>query len=259
MQTLSETHYFFSLLKIQVSRNTGLSWSPSTVVSPVWSQCALDATSCIKELLLESEVRILTSKFEFIKQRIICISGMAGITLWWVSLLLKKLKIDDPLDAFAVHYGGGVVGVLATPVFMSGGVVDSILCKDQKAEYEAKGYTGDCADSGFDGCFSCDHFEYKVWAWNLCGLVAITAWAGGLSLLMFQILNLTGLLRYVKSFCLNFHTHNEKQKNNWYLRVEKDIEIRGLDIKKHGEPAYPTAAYGHGWDKEGDYATNGSK
>ena len=43
------------------------------------------------------------------------------------------------------------------------------------------------------------------------------------------------------------------------FRVEQDIEIRGLDIKKHGEPAYPTAAYGHGWDKEGDYATNGSK
>ena len=223
MQTLSETHYFFLYKKIQVSRNTGLSWSPSTEVSPVWSQCALDATSYIKELLLESEVRILTLKFEFIKssrevlksfkiptsQRIIRISGMAGITLWWVSLLLKKLKIDDPLDAFAVHYGGGVVGVLATPVFMSGGVVDSVLCKDQKAEYEAKGYTGDCADSGFDGCFSCDHFEYKVWAWNLCGLVAITAWAGGLSLLMFQILNLTGLLRYVKCFCLNFHNHNE--------------------------------------------------
>ena len=125
---------------------------------------------------------------------------MAGITLWWVSLLLKKLGVDDPLDAFAVHYGGGVVGVLATPVFMSGGVVDSVLCKDQKAAYEAVGFTGDCADSGFDGCFSCDHFEYKVWAWNLCGLVAITAWAGGLSLLMFQILNLTGLLRFVKCF-----------------------------------------------------------
>jgi len=37
------------------------------------------------------------------------------------------------------------------------------------------------------------------------------------------------------------------------LRVELDIEVRGLDIKKHGEPAYPTAAYGHGWDSEGDF------
>ena len=35
--------------------------------------------------------------------------------------------------------------------------------------------------------------------------------------------------------------------------VDEYIEIRGLDIKKHGEPAYPTAAYGHGWDAEGDF------
>ena len=44
--------------------------------------------------------------------------------------------------------------------------------------------------------------------------------------------------------------------NRWkagFLRVELDIEVRGLDIKKHGEPAYPTAAYGHGWDSEGDF------
>ena len=48
--------------------------------------------------------------------------------------------------------------------------------------------------------------------------------------------------------CLNW--------NRWkagFLRVELDTEIRGLDIKKHGEPAYPTAAYGHGWDSEGDF------
>ena len=38
-----------------------------------------------------------------------------------------------------------------------------------------------------------------------------------------------------------------------FLRVSEEIEIKGLDIKKHGEPAYPTAAYGHGWDHEGDF------
>ena len=66
------------------------------------------------------------------------------------------------------------------------------------AEYEANTYSGACgADPAADGCFSCDHFEYKVWAWNLAGLLAITAWAGGLSLLMFQLLNLAGVLRYI--------------------------------------------------------------
>ena len=33
------------------------------------------------------------------------IGAIAGMTLYWVSAVLKKLHIDDPLDAFAVHYG----------------------------------------------------------------------------------------------------------------------------------------------------------
>ena len=37
------------------------------------------------------------------------------------------------------------------------------------------------------------------------------------------------------------------------FRVSEETELKGLDIKKHGEPAYPTAAYGHGWEKEGDF------
>ena len=37
-----------------------------------------------------------------------------------------------------------------------------------------------------------------------------------------------------------------------------DLEIRGMDIKVHGEPAYPQAAYGHGWDHEGDFSLDGN-
>ena len=42
-------------------------------------------------------------------------------------MVLKKFKVDDPLDAFAVHFGGGFIGTLATPVFMPGGVIDKII------------------------------------------------------------------------------------------------------------------------------------
>merc|ERR1711887_146211 len=38
------------------------------------------------------------------------------------------------------------------------------------------------------------------------------------------------------------------------LRTHLDTEIRGIDIKHHGEPAYPNAAYGHGWDHEGEFS-----
>ena len=43
-------------------------------------------------------------------------------------------KIDDPLDAFAVHYGGGLCGVLLTPVFMKNGVVNWKNCETQLAD-----------------------------------------------------------------------------------------------------------------------------
>ncbi|CBY23386.1 unnamed protein product [Oikopleura dioica] len=92
---------------------------------------------------------------------------------------MKKMKIDDPLDAFAVHFGGGIVGILATPVFMNG-----------------------------------------VFAWNLVGFLAITLWAGGLSFITFFVL-----------------------KKIKILRVSRDVEKEGLDIGKHGEPAYPKEAY----------------
>ena len=38
------------------------------------------------------------------------IGAIAGFTTWWITELIDRLKIDDPLSAFAVHYGGGVVG-----------------------------------------------------------------------------------------------------------------------------------------------------
>ena len=59
---------------------------------------------------------------------------------------------------------------------------------------------------------------------NIAGLLVITLWTVGLCSIMFGLLNGLGL-----------------------LRVDRQSEIVGMDIVKHGEPAYPVAAYG------GDY------
>merc|ERR1712048_32879 len=150
---------------------------------------------------------------------------LGGFTMWWAGNLIKKLCVDDPLDAFAVHYGGGVVGLLFTPVFMNGGIVDWENCSTQEEAFKVAQ-----AAAGTNEVFECNYAPFQAWVWNLVGLIAITLWSGVICGLMFFTLNLFGL-----------------------LRVEEDIEIRGLDIKKHGEPAYPTAAYGHGWDAEGDF------
>ena len=86
-----------------------------------------------------------------------------GFTMYWVSILVSNMGVDDPLDAFAVHYGGGVVGVLATPVFMNGGIVDWTRCADQKEAWTTAGSLGEfeCSYTEFQGrgheiiCFTC--------------------------------------------------------------------------------------------------------
>ncbi|XP_071956816.1 putative ammonium transporter 1 [Antedon mediterranea] len=60
--------------------------------------------------------------------------------------------------------------------------------------------------------------------WNVVGAIAIFSWSVCTSLLMFGSMRAAGI-----------------------LRVSRAIEIKGLDIAKHGEPAYPLTAYGHGW------------
>ena len=92
------------------------------------------------------------------------------------------------LDAFAVHYGGGVCGVLLTPIFMNGGIVHwAQRCNDEEAAF--------IADGGSSDAFECSYYEYQVFAWNLIGLIAITLWSGGLTALLFYLLNLAGMLR----------------------------------------------------------------
>ena len=41
--------------------------------------------------------------------------------LIYIHRLLLSLGIDDPVDAVAIHAGGGLLGVLAAPVFMENG------------------------------------------------------------------------------------------------------------------------------------------
>ncbi|KAK4291048.1 hypothetical protein Pmani_036096 [Petrolisthes manimaculis] len=118
-----------------------------------------------------------------------CVTGIvAGMLFITIHTLLDKLKVDDPLDAVAVHMGGGLWGLVAVALFQDGGIV-------------------------FGG-------SGKVLAWNIAGALAIMAWAGGLCIIMFGTLRLVG-----------------------WLRVPIEMEIQGMDILKHGEPAYPAGSW----------------
>ena len=51
------------------------------------------------------------------------IACCAGIVYVFTSAFIRLLRIDDPLDAIAVHGGGGIVGILAVPIFMNEGLI----------------------------------------------------------------------------------------------------------------------------------------
>lgn len=51
----------------------------------------------------------------------------AGLSYMFISFLMIKARIDDPLDAVAVHFGGGTWGLLIAPIMIRGGVVMSLI------------------------------------------------------------------------------------------------------------------------------------
>ncbi|KAH9518757.1 ammonium transporter Amt1 [Bulinus truncatus] len=125
----------------------------------------------------------------------IVVGAIAGISFNVTSYLMIRLKIDDPVDAVAVHFGGGAWGVIA-PAFLK-------------------------YDTGI--LMSWDRRSGLLLAWQLVGLSAIALWSGGLCCIIFACMKYAGI-----------------------LRVSEEMEIKGLDIPKHNEPAYPLETYGHG-------------
>ena len=116
---------------------------------------------------------------------------VAGLIYYILHHLMILLHVDDPVDAVAVHAGGGIWGLIAVALFRKDGIVL---------------HWGDDA--------------IETLKWNLAGMAAIIGWTAGLSIIIFSMLGYLGL-----------------------LRVSKEVEVRGLDIMKHGESAYPAEAW----------------
>jgi Amt family ammonium transporter len=102
------------------------------------------------------------------------IASVGGVIFCGASTLLKKLKIDDPIDAFAVHGACGMWGVFAAALFDWGGF-DSVHLWGGFEPSEST--VGDAL------------------AANVTGIFAIMAWSGGLSSLVCFALRAAGWLR----------------------------------------------------------------
>ncbi len=97
----------------------------------------------------------------------VVIGFVAGPTFMAGSSILFRFGVDDPLDAVAVHLGGGLWGILAAPVF-----------------HTEKGILHNWNPLAFQ------HF-----VWNFIGALAINVWTAALCGPMFCGLKLFGVLR----------------------------------------------------------------
>lgn len=123
---------------------------------------------------------------------------IAAPVYYGASTMLKKLKIDDPLDASPVHFFCGMWGVLSVGFFASKRLTD--------------GYsTSECSDC-YGVFMGGGGTQLGV---QIAGILAIAGWTTGTSAMIFGALKAFGM-----------------------LRVSEADEVCGLDESHHGGAAY---------------------
>ena len=56
------------------------------------------------------------------------VACLAAFLYLILSRLILYMGVDDPVDAVAIHAGGGIWGVIAAPIFMDGGKTKRPCC-----------------------------------------------------------------------------------------------------------------------------------
>jgi|Transcript_101123 Amt family ammonium transporter len=132
------------------------------------------------------------------------IGCVGGCVFNGASFLVRTVKIDDPIDAFAVHGACGCWGVLAAALFDWGKGFDRY-----------NGFNG-----GFSNTADLSGNKDDLWksgmAAALIEVLVIAGWVGSLSALIFVPMRLLGL-----------------------LRASNEVQDKGMDASKHS----PTKAY----------------
>ncbi|KAL4536774.1 hypothetical protein Ndes2526A_g06280 [Nannochloris sp. 'desiccata'] len=136
------------------------------------------------------------------------ITGIIGGAVYFGSskLILHVMKVDDPLDAIAVHAFCGMWGMIATAAFADPNVVTQAagFLEDEDGSEIQRNY-GFILGGG--GSLLAAHLVY---------ILAIVGWSMGLMTPFFFILKKLG-----------------------QFRVAPEVEAAGLDVSHHGGSAYP--------------------
>ena len=192
------------------------------VVTTTLSAASGGITVCLLEKTLGSKIWDVGSVCNGILAGLVSITAGCSVTYPWAAALIGHLggfvyfgaskmvlnvaKIDDPLDAFAVHGACGFWGCIATALF-------SAPAFAYYGELAGTDCDSDCAGVGlFYGC-GC------LIGVTMATLIAEITWVGSMTFLLFFSLKKFGL-----------------------LRVSQEVEEAGLDVSKHGGSVYEDPA-----------------
>merc|ERR1712167_91253 len=114
----------------------------------------------------------------------VLIGLLGGFIFVGSSALIKKLKIDDPVDAFSVHGACGIWGCIAAALFDFGAGTD-----------KHHGWGGFSATSYEEDGETKFMTTGDAIAANLAEVGFVIVWSGGLSLVIFGVLKATKLLQ----------------------------------------------------------------
>ena len=126
----------------------------------------LSVLTCINAIL--TGMVSMCSACDAIEDWVAVVMGVlaAPIFLVWSALMLK-LGVDDPVDAIAVHLGGGLWGVLTAPIVHKNvGIL-----------------------------YNWSELSFQLFFWNIIGTTVIIAWTMLLCGALFFALKFVGLLR----------------------------------------------------------------
>jgi Amt family ammonium transporter len=133
----------------------------------------------------------------------IVIGAVAGVIVPLVVDALEHFRIDDPIGAVAVHGGAGIWGTLSIGLFAAG-------------KYGIPGPAGADNTTPVKGLFT----------------------GGGTDQLVAQAIGSLSCVVVVTGFALIVMFALRKLPGSWNLRLERDLELEGIDIVEHGLPAY---------------------
>ena len=112
----------------------------------------------------------------------VLVAAVAGALYVIISRLVISIKVDDPLDAVAVHAGSGLWGILAAPIFMDTGRF-CIMIFTTNAHIAGILYNG-------------SQSAVMMLAWNAAAAASFIVWNTFCGILLFGLLKVFSIERF---------------------------------------------------------------